>query len=358
MPPTRNRRRVQPKVPKSQALEAINQVKDIMVKAQNTKNQDEQELIPFSKYVATILHAGRDTVPTPLAVNKSFYKRVLYQDTLTVNATGNLLIMGSPGVLPKFGNSSTASCILYVNEAAYNPTSTTNALTGGWNTNILGTNGINLNIAAFETGTIQNFHVQFELTGVSNLNKQGQIHLFEDQWDTAYYGNAGDVTVNELIANSYPVQDLAKCKHYKSVEIANMDSHSHLEYNYIPPRAYADPASNTVTGPAGTGSITVYSNKYFGCMVTNAAVGTTLRIKYDMVIELAVENDFICDYPPVYSKTYVNPDPLLNYCASQTDLIIHTHSSDFDKGIYKEVNKQAGSNRGYSFLPNIKAAIM
>jgi len=266
--------------------------------------------------------------------------------------------MGSPAFLPKFGNLSTSSCILYVNEAAYNPTSTSNALTGGWNTNIVGTNGINLNTSAFTNGVMQNFHVQFELTGVSTLNKQGQIHLFEDQWDLAYSGNSLDTNISELVANAYPVQDLPKCKHYKSVEIANMDSSNHLVYNYIPPRAYANPAIMPITALTASGSTVIDTNKYFGCIVTNAAVGTTLRIKYDMVIELVVENDFICDYPPVYSKTYINPDPLLNYCASQTDLIIQTHSSDFDKGVYKEVSKQFGSNRGYSFLPNGKAAIM
>jgi hypothetical protein len=251
--------------------------------------------------------------------------------------------MGSPFILPRFGNTSTSSAILYCNDATYDPTSTSNSITGQWNLNLIGSSGSNLAPAAFELGEMQSFHIDVELTGVSNLNKQGQIHLFEDTYYVARYGNSTDTNYNSALLNDYVVQDLPKCNHYRSIEIANMDSSSCAQYHYIPLVSYAD--NSLLQVDAMTSNSIVYSkyNKNFGCIVTNAAVGTTLRVKYDMVIELAVENDYICDYPPVNTKTYVNPDKILAYLNSKTDLIINTSVHDHSGELYKAIN--TGSNR-------------
>jgi hypothetical protein len=344
MPAPRSRRRIQVNPPKSLAQDAINDLKSVLNKAKLIKNQEDLETVPFSKYVASLMHANKDTVPTPLRPIKSFYKRIHYQDTITVNASGDLFAGGCLNQLARCGNGSSVSPILYCNDPAYSATSQTNSFTGNWNLDIVGTSGINVNGTAFSLANIQTAHIKFELSGVSNLNKQGQIHLFEDVEYLGYVGGASDSSYGPTLVNRYPVQDLPKCNHYKTVDIANMDSDNVLEYNFIPLASYANTTDYSVSNLSTSTQYLDRNNKNFGCVVTKAAVGTTIRILYDIVICLEVQNDYICDYPPVYSKTFVNPDPILAYMNTQRDLILHTHKQDYDHAMYTLGSKQIYPN--------------
>jgi hypothetical protein len=213
--------------------------------------------------------------------------------------------------------------VLYCNDAAYDPTSTANLITGQWNFNILGTSGFNLSTTAFARGTVENAIITYELTGVSNLNKQGQMHLFEAHTDTVPYGTSTDTSRNRQLINEYPVEDLPKTYNYKSIDIVNMDSQSAMQHRYSPFSRIANqkPIDLPVATPNSDTTWDLYStaNKVQGLIVNNAAVGTTIRVKYDVVISLAVNNDYISDYPPTFSRDYVNPDPYLAYLTHDKD---------------------------------------
>jgi hypothetical protein len=333
-------RRIIPTIPpKSYSQQVYQQLANNLAKANNKLNQSETAYQPLSDFTAMLLHKHDRIVPTPLEPRKLFYKLVRYQDTIQVNANGHLFAGGSFRTMVSLATNSSASTIAYVNEPTYNPTSTTNALTGGWNINIIGNSGLNLSPTAFPNGYIVTAKVAATITGVSNLNKQGQVHIFEDNDEYNYRGTATDTSYSEILVNDYPLQDLPKCVHYKSVDIVNADSDTALEYTYIPLSLNADSELQQIENFTGSGYNASRHNKVFGFIVSNAAPGTTLRLQYSIVVALDVSNNFISDYPPIFSKIHINPDPLLMLLNQDSDVIIRVHKHD-DKDIYKTVENK------------------
>ncbi len=321
----------------------------------NTKKMVQKVPTPpaFSDYIRTMLFHDQPICTSPLEPRKLFYKKVKYQDTLQVNASGHLFIGGCIRALSAFGNSSTTSPILYANQSGYSPTSTSNALTGGWNLTLVGSSGINIASAEIPRQYIMNAHLSFSLSGVSNLNKQGQIHMFEDLNATARYGAAGDLVYNSALVNEYPIQDLPKCSHYKRLDIMNMDSSTTMEHNYIPLMNDLILGTQTVGAYSVSSTFTGSQNKTFGFIISSAAVGTTVRVEYEILFAQEVNNDYINNYPPEYSRIYVDADPTLQLLQQNTNNILRTEKHD-DNAVFeliKDVRKY--DREGYTHVdPN------
>jgi hypothetical protein len=231
---------------------------------------------------------------------------------------------------------------MYCNETAYNPDAISGlALEGGWNTDIVA--GINLLSAAFSNVRTSSAHVTFQITGVSNLNKQGTIHMAETV-ETGYYsGTAADTTYGESAVERCAVSRLPKFEKYKSIEIVNMGPDSVLEYHYMPLTnrdlltSYVDLAAVT------TSSNTDFVNelgKVFNLTIRGAAAGTTIRAKYEITFECDVLTDYINDYPPQYSRCFVDSEPTLCLLNQNADYVIRSNikQGHLERSLYKEVN--------------------
>jgi hypothetical protein len=327
----------------SQSQAVGNAIKRTINKAQNYYEVARERFEPFSKYVHMLLHENSPAVITPLNPLRVFAKRARYQDTIQVNSSGAALIALQPAALYRFGSTSTSSPVLYVNETSYNPDSTTNALTGGWNTNIVGTSGTNISTLAVNRSRVASMHVTFEITGVSNLNKSGTIHLAEHISPTYLYGTSTDTTSSEKLANNCAISALPKFAKYKSVEIVNMGSDSVLEYHYVPVTnmdmvaQFGQPTNMTTA----SGDTQYFSDmgKNFCLVVKGAHPDTIIRARYEINLEFQVFNDYVNDYPPNYSRCFVQSEPTLQLINQHEDYIIRVNAKQghVDKTLYQDV---------------------
>jgi len=344
-----NNRRVQ-RVPNTNTTQSSqsrsevigNAIKKNIEKAQHYYEEAREKFEPFSKYVHMLLHENSPKVVTPLTPHKVFLKRVYYQDTLQVNANGHACIVIPMNTLSIHGSTATASPVLYMNQAGYDPDATSGmALTGGWNTAILaGTNLVNTAIA---NARVASAHVSFQITGVSNLNKQGTIHMAETIESSYYIGNASDTQYNELALYRCAVPKLPKFSKYKSIEIVNMGPDSAIEYHYIPisNRGMLQNFHDISTPTAGAANSFVNEvGKVFNLTVRGAAAGTTIRARYEINFECDVYTDYINDYPPQYSRCFVDSEPTLCLLNQNEDYILRVNSKQghIDKTLYRDVN--------------------
>lgn len=305
----------------------------------------------FSDYVRMLLYHDQPITASPLEPRKMFYKTVKYQDLIEVNSNGDLFVGGSIPYIARFGNGSTSSPILYAT-AGYLPMGTS-SVTGGWNTDIIGIQGLNVSSVEVSQQYIMSAHVKVSLTGVSNLNKQGQLHIFEDTDNTPKYGISTDTVYNNALLNEYKIKDLPKCNHYARVDIMNMDSKTTLEYNFIPLENLREnwglPVGNTSISSFGT----VTTNKNFGFIVTSAAVGTTLRVEYEFKIAQEIQNDYINNYPPIYSKIFLDANPTLQFLQQNTNNIIKTEKhNNYYYDLIKDVKKH--DHEGYTHIDGVE----
>lgn len=274
-------------------------------------------------YLANLLAPGHDKVSTPMNPMKVFLKRVCYQDSLQVNANGHCCVILQPGTFSRFATTSTASSAVYCNSAAYDPNSNVNVVTGQWNTNIVSPAGLNLAVGTFSKVRVQSLHLQVQLTGVSNLNKKGTIHIAEDVDDKFRHGTAADNLYNGFMINDFSLGDLPKKNHYKSLEIINMDGDSVIKYNYMPLTNHDQSAKyqapTVITTAFGS---YVEPEKRFGLVVQGADPATLLRLIYQIDLECEVETDYYNDYPPSFSRCYIDSEPALQYLSRNTDVIL------------------------------------
>jgi hypothetical protein len=299
-------------------------IKKTVQKAQSFYEKGLETYEPFSKYVHMLLHENSPSMITPLTPFKVNTKRVYYQDTLQVNANGHLFIGLQPQMLSQFSYISTGSPVLYMNHSAYDPDAVAAAgLIGGWNTNIIGTTGTNINYTSRPKNRIASMHVSFQLTGVSNLNKQGTVHMAENIDDRQYIGDSTSFSVNEIFSQQFAISRLPKLPKYKSVEIMNMDSDSKLEYHYFPITNVDLRNQYDATAVySDTDSTIDEFTKTFGLVIRSAAVGTTVRVKYEINIESEVETDYINDFPSEYSRCFVDSEPTLRMISQEVDNVI------------------------------------
>jgi hypothetical protein len=166
--------------------------------------------------------------PIPLAPMPLHYRGITYRSSLTVGGGGNAFIGINPSLLVQGLNNSTASPFLTVktNTLIYDPSISTNSfgstdLASMRDIGILGSAGFNLS-TDFERSKLVAFSIEFSITGVSNLNRKGNLYLV-DEWtgDAAilnHYNNgvntvAGDYQALTAVVNSYPISTIIKLPH-------------------------------------------------------------------------------------------------------------------------------------------------
>lgn len=315
---TQKKKKNKSDVVKSQLVNIKEQVKS--AKLYRDSNVDHA---PLKLYLANLLASGHDKVITPLNPMKVFVKRVNYQDSLTVNSNGHAIVILQPAALQRWAITSTASPVLYSNSSVYDPNSNTNGVSGGWNTNFISQAGLNLISGVFSKVRVQSLHLTVQLTGVSNYNKKGTIHIAEDVDDKLRFGIATDAQYNNFLINDFSLGDLPKKNHYKSLEIMNMDSESVVKYNYMPLTNH-DQAAKYQTPLVNTASNGAYvePEKRFGLIVQGADPATTVRLIYQIDLECEVETDYYNDYPPSFSRCYIDTEPMLQYLSRNTDNIL------------------------------------
>jgi len=299
-------------------------------KAQHLYEDVAMHYDPFSKYIHTLLHENSPKVLTPLTPFKAHLKRVYYQDTLSVNASGNAILLLQPTVLSLFGSSSTASPVLYCNETAYDPNAASQVgLTGGWNTNLV--SALNINTSAFAKCRVAGVHIMVTMTGVSNLDKKGTIHLAQDTDEDYFYGTSSDTAQNEYALVKYSIQDLPRKTFYKSVEIVNMDSRSAIEYHYIPITNQDLTRQYNLPSTISTSSQGVYPNglgKRFAMLIQGADTATQFKIRYQFDLECQVDTDYVNDYPPEWSRIFVDSEPTVQLLGQREDFALRVNQNE------------------------------
>jgi len=287
------------------------------------QNISEPVSVPIRNYLQSLLFCEQRVTPTPMQSRKLHYGTIRFQNTLTVNASGNSFVGGSMEMLGRFASSSTTSPILYCNNTTYDPNSNTNAGLTGWNPNIVNQNGNNFTLNEFDRITITTGKISLSYSGVSNLNKQGTIHIFED-WDPDYsWGSVTETAFATALVNKFDTNALPKCNHYRKFDFINLDNNAKIRYNYMPAAAYI---TNSVVSQllqqtsATTGSDT--DNKNFGIIIQGAAPGTIIRYEFELHFSADVANDFINKYPLSKTNCFLNPDPYLTMLGNNTNNVI------------------------------------
>jgi hypothetical protein len=286
--------------------------------------------VPFQKYLHNLIYPNSPPVVTPLTPMKVFTKRIKFQDTLRVNANGHLCIVYQLDQIVNKASTSSVSPILYMNSTSYNPAVQAQAgLLGGWNIPII--QALRQEGTSIDSSRLSNLHVQFQITGVSALEKKGTIHLAETVVSDYTVGHVNDTVFQEAMLSHSSLSDLVLYNKYQSVEIMNMDSSSYLEYHYFPLsnrniiEQYAPVTSSSTAGYYF--NVTTNSpplSKYFVLIIADAAPDTTIRCVYEFNIENEIKTPYINDYPPTYSRCFMDSEPYINLMNQDVDYTVRT----------------------------------
>lgn len=272
---------------------------------------------PLYKYIAGLIDFDEvaPSTLTPLTPGKKHLKTVRATQTITVNASGNLIIALTPAFVTRCDAASTYYYMYHDNSAPYDPNDATGA-TGTPTKNNIITSSLALDLTQISKIRTGSLHMRFRLSGVSNLNKQGTIHLLET---VATDGNS-----TGPLKSTFNIPYAPLCEVYKSIEIANMDLTSHIQYNYFP-LANTDILSD-YNSVANVISSLATSNPYkqFALIVSGAAVGTSIKIDLECTAECEVERNYINVFPVNYSNCFMDSNPTLQYLNQHHDLRIQT----------------------------------
>jgi hypothetical protein len=272
---------------------------------------------PLYKYIAGLIdfdHNARSQL-TPLSCGKLHLKTVRINKTIGVSSTGNLKISIAPKYVAMYDNTSTANNFKYDNSAAYDPTIVTGGGTSVAITELAA--ACNLDELIMPKVRVQSLHIKFSLTGMSNLNKKGTIHLMEST-SADYYNNSDYAT--ELNIPYGPVSEV-----YKGIEIANMTGNSDIQYNYFP-MSTADLNNDFTSVDVETTSTgTVHAPfKLFGFIINGADTSTQVRMEIEATLECEVVPAYINTYPIAYSTCFIDSNPTVNLLNQYHDLRIST----------------------------------
>jgi len=306
---------------------AINETRQISKNIQHT---------PLYKYIAGLIdfdEVARSNL-TPMLPGKYHLKTVRLTQTYQVNANGNLIMLFQPYYMTEPDSTSTQGYCMYNNSAAYDPSSTSATGTATLITDFL--TALNLTSTIMPRVRTQSMHLRFHLTGVSNLNKQGTIHLMETLISNRNSSAAYETTLN------IPYAPL--CEVYRQVEIANMDLSCAMQYNFFPlSNSHVISQFNDVTNRIATSAFDVDPNKIFALIVSGAAAGTKIRMEAELTAECEVEKGYINTYPIEYTKCFIDSEPTMCFLNQHPELRISVSKQSYVKflpTIFKEVRKQ------------------
>ena len=205
-----------------------------------------------------------DLVRYPLVpMGRTHLRRVRFRLSKTVASNGRLFFTFTAGHLPYFSADSTSSNMLLLANANYDCNITSNNITaaaGSWDTTVTGFSGMNLTNTHFEQAMLVGCHVSVGVTGVSSYERKGRVYIAEDITGHLAFGNTSttDAVVANQVLNRYPLANLVKLLHSKSVDIANMSSDTNIEYHYVPLTSYARPKIYTPSQATSSGYYASY----------------------------------------------------------------------------------------------------
>jgi hypothetical protein len=298
---------------------------------------------PLYKYIAGLIdfdHVARSSL-TPLLPGKYHLKTIRLTQTYQVSSSGNLKITFQPEYMTKPDSTSTFCYASYNDNVAYDPTS---VVPTGLEDRITDfATALNLTETIMPRARTQSMHLKFHLTGVSNLNKQGTIHLMETLVSTSDALGGWAKTFN------IPYAPL--CEVYKQIEIANMDLSGAMQYNYFPlSNAFVLDQFNDVTNTTSSVISDVRPNKIFALIISGAAAGTKIRMEAELTAECEVENGYINTYPIEYTKCFIDSESTMCFLNQHPNLRINTTTNSgvrFLPTVFKEVNRQQNINHNY-----------
>jgi hypothetical protein len=249
------------------------------------------------------------------------------------STNGRAFFSIKPAELGKGNNSSTASVVPILANISYNPNSVTNILNaaiGTWTPIIWSSQGINLEQGQIDRTTVIAFHLCATITGVSQLEKKGKIYIAQDRCNRYYSGpnSLVESTAISALVNKYPLSALSKLYHSKSIEVANMDSKSALEYHYIPAQGYSSIARTTsgVYTASGTGD-DIDENRLI-IIIDGADANMNLVLDFEVILQLEPDVNYLNTYPVAPSTCYINPDPELRYLENIKDVVLRVNKSE------------------------------
>jgi len=280
---------------------------------------------PILNHISRLLYPGHSCYYQPLSPTKDFYAVVRYQDTLTVNSSGNLAVIGSIPGLNGQSSTSTVSPICYFNNTLYSPTATSTQTTSGYfNLTALSASALNFDTSVFNTSEIIAAHVTVSFTGMNIMNRSGTLHAFADNDETFYRGDntaSSSGQANSLV-NTYMIDVLPKVTHYRKYDLCNIGTDLKVTYSFVPPLPYATGQMYSITTSTSIVTVTNPKNQNFGFIVQGAAATTVMRVEYEIHYRADPVNNQINTHPVYWTDCLVNPDQYHTLISMSTDNII------------------------------------
>jgi len=276
---------------------------------------------------------------TPLTTGAKHLKTVRVNSSLTLNASGHGMLNLQPKYLASTAGASPASPIFYCNDNAYDPYATSS-------TSLPGPPDLTVATAAglldteIPNARVQSLHCKFTLSGVSNLNKKGTIHLMETSSAYKWVTTGGASYIDPMIP-LHNINEAPSHEVHRIVEIANMDSAVVMQYNYFPltNANLNDEFLHVGTSASFGDSGDTFKN--FTLIVAGADTTTVVRCEYEVTYECTVASPFVNTYPVQFGKCFVNSEAALNLLNQQHEARISVKNYRHKPIVNYVVTKQA-----------------
>jgi hypothetical protein len=269
-----------------------------------------------------------------LPMARSHLRRSRFRISMPVDSTnGRAFFSIKPVDLGKGNNDSISSVVPILANSSYNPNSTANAFNaaaGSWTPIIWSNQGINLEQGQIDRTTVVALHLCATITGVSQLEKKGKIYIAQDRCNKYYAGpnSAPDSIVLPALVNTYPLSALSKLYHSKSIEVANMDSKSAIEYHYIPAQGYSTISRTVNRVYTATGSAEDIDENRLIIIIDGADANMNIVLDFEVILQLEPDINYLNTYPVAPSTCYINPDPELRYLENVKDVVLRVNKSE------------------------------
>jgi len=349
----------------------FNTIKNTVNRAKKQHGKVNPKALPMYKFLSGCIDFDNqsNTLLWPLSRGKQHIKTIRYVEEVQVNASGNLLIALYPKYLASFATGSTVSPFWYINNDYYNPAKNDYSLTAGIGSPD-GTEFLtpivqaDLDATKFGQCFVSGSHIQASLTGMSTLNRQGQVHFMETMVDTSVLlrstgQDAGGVHLASLTCNKHNIKNGYNHEVYKHFDISNGQAPGAVSMNYYPLTNPLPSIASTGVRPAIFTEAALANDakqKVQFIIVAGADVNTKLRLNFEISIQCEVEENYVNAYKVEYSKIYEFPEPFLAHMNQQHETRIKFNKSantNFASTSVVLVNKQRNPDMSFSFADSI-----
>ena len=317
-------------------LNQLNQIRNLVAKAKmHSEVVKKPSNSTLSDYLHQLLHfnASEKIYKIPLNINGPTYsKRSRFSLNITPSSNGNLFYAFPPSFTSRFNINATGTPAIYVRSSAYDPSSNVNALGTVLpltDPRIISAAGINMQAGVFDAAQLTTCNIRLTISGVSALNRKGQIYIAEDR-DTSWTVIQTTQTATEIdsVVNQYNIPNITKLYHHRIFDLSVNTDNNVATYHYVPEYTYANPIVHSPFNLSGVGTTTIgvdgCSAKIFMLVGAGLDPYTIITLSFEMVHEVEVNIDNLNNYPVSYSDCYTNPDPELQYLSSTKEMVITT----------------------------------